>query len=67
MTGVSLELLHQKEEKMSGTEDKKTSNENADVPTQVVNPAILVKAPKLPTKVEFSQDGSKKEHRNDNE
>lgn len=42
---------------MSGTEDKKTSSENTDVPTQAVNPAMLVKAPKLPIKVEFSQDG----------
>ena len=42
---------------MSGTEDKKTSCENTDVPTQAVNPAMLVKAPKLPIKVEFSQDG----------
>lgn len=51
---------------MSSTEDKKTLNENADVPTQAVNPAMLVKAPKLSTKVEFSQDSSKKEHHNDN-
>ena len=50
---------------MSGTEDKKTSCENTDVPTQAVNPAMLVKAPKLPIKVEFSQDGSRKEQHND--
>lgn len=65
MTGASPALLHLKEEKMSGTEDKKTSSENTDVPTQAVNPAMLVKAPKLPIKVEFSQDGSKKEQHND--
>lgn len=50
---------------MSGTEDKKTSCENTDVPTQAVNPAMLVKAPKLPIKVKFSQDGSRKEQHND--
>ena len=50
---------------MSGTEDKKASSENTDVPTQAVNPAMLVKAPTLPIKVEFSQDSSKKEQHND--
>ena len=37
---------------MSATEDKKTLSENTD-PMQTVNPAMLVKAPKLPIKVEF--------------
>lgn len=50
---------------MSSTQEKKTSNENMDVPAQVMNPAMLVKAPKLPIKVEFSQDGAKKEQHND--
>lgn len=45
---------------MSRTEDKKTLNENTNVPTQAVNPAMMVKSPELPTKVEFCQDASKK-------
>lgn len=46
---------------MSGTEDKKPPNKNMHIPTQAENPAMLVKAPKLPIKVEFSQYDSKKE------
>ena len=52
---------------MSGIDDKKTSNENAGVPTQIANPAMLIISSKLPTTVKFPQDGLQKEYHNDNE
>lgn len=45
---------------MNCTEKKKAPNENTDIPKQAVNPAVLVKAPKLLSKVEFSQNDKKK-------
>lgn len=50
---------------MNCTEKKKVPNENTDIPKQAVNPAVLVKAPKLLSKVEFSQNDTKKDHYND--
>lgn len=49
---------------MNNSEDKKTPNKNTDVPNQSVNPARLIKAPKLSTKSEFSLRALKKGHHN---
>ncbi|MCG4611802.1 hypothetical protein L0P57_12775 [Anaeromassilibacillus senegalensis] len=51
---------------MSDTKQKKSSQEqDKNNSTQTVNPAMLVKAPKLNVKVEFSEKGKKDKQNKD--